>query len=107
MNLNANNPLNLRRIFPKMNTVIQMNITHQHMRERIEQAHPDSLALQQVQAAQYAQAFADLQRAIDRLAGIQQRVTELALKNKEAADMEAYLNAPHAELNEELARMGL
>ena len=107
MHINDQHPLNMRRAFPKLNTVIQMNITHQHMRDRIEQAHPDSLALQQVQAAQYAQAFADLQRAIDRLAGIQQRVTELALKNKETADMEAYLNAPHPELNEELARIGL
>ena len=96
MHINDQHPLNMRRAFPKLNTVIAMNITHQHMRERIEQAHPDSLALQQVQAAQYAEAFADLQRAIDRLAGIQERITE-----------KAYLNAPHPELNEELARIGL
>lgn len=96
MNLNATNPLNLRRIFPKMNTVIQMNITHQEIKERIEQAHPDSLALQQVQAAQYAEAVSALQFAIERVAGLQERIVELA-----------YLNAPHAELNDELARMGL
>lgn len=96
MNLNANNPLNLRRIFPKMNTVIQMNITHQEMKERIPQAHPDSLALQQVQAAQYAEAVSAMQRAIDRVSEIQARILE-----------QAYGNAPHAELNEELARMGL
>ena len=96
MNLNANNPLNLRRIFPKMNTVIQMNITHQEIKERIEQAHPDSLALQQVQAAQYAEAVSALQFAIDRVAGLQERIVQAA-----------YVNAPHAELNDELARMGL
>ena len=96
MNLNANNPLNLRRIFPKLATVIDMNRTHQEMKERIEQAHPDSLALQQVQAAQYAEAVSALQFAIDRVSGLQERIVELA-----------YLNAPHAELNDELARMGL
>lgn len=96
MNMNANNPLNLRRIFPKMNTVIQMNITHQEIKERIEQAHPDSLALQQVQAAQYAEAVSALQFAIDRVAGLQERIVQAA-----------YVNAPHAELNDELARMGL
>ena len=96
MNLNANNPLNLRRIFPKMNTVIQMNITHQEMKERIEQAHPDSLALQQVQAAQYAEAVSAMQFAIERVAGLQERIVQAA-----------YVNAPHAELNDELARMGL
>ena len=96
MNLNANNPLNLRRIFPKMNTVIQMNITHQEIKERIEQAHPDSLALQQVQAAQYAEAVSALQFATNRVAELQERIVQAA-----------YLNAPHAELNDELARMGL
>lgn len=96
MNLNANNPLNLRRIFPKMNTVIQMNITHQEIKERIEQAHPDSLALQQVQAAQYAEAVSALQFATNRVAELQERIVALA-----------YVNAPHAELNDELARMGL
>ena len=96
MNLNANNPLNLRRIFPKMNTVIQMNITHQEIKERIEQAHPDSLALQQVQAAQYAEAVSALQFATNRVAELQERIVQAA-----------YVNAPHAELNDELARMGL
>ena len=96
MNLNSNNPINLRRIFPKMDTVIQMNITHQEIKERIEQAHPDSLALQQVQAAQYAEAVSALQFAIDRVAGLQERIVQ-----------GAYVNAPHTELNEELARMGL
>jgi hypothetical protein len=96
MNLNANNPINLRRIFPKMNTVIQMNITHQEIKERIEQAHPDSLALQQVQAAQYAEAVSALQFAIDRVAGLQERIVQ-----------GAYENAPHDELNDELARLGL
>ena len=106
MNLNDTNPLNLRRIFPRIDTVIQMNITHQEMKERIEQAHPDSLALQHVQAAQYAEAVSALQYAIDRVAGLQQRITEKALDNREA-NMAAYLNAPHAELNDELARLGL
>ena len=96
MNLNTNNPLNLRRIFPKMNTVIQMNITHQEIKERIEQAHPDSLALQQVQAAQYAEAVSALQFATNRVAELQERIVQAA-----------YVNAPHAELNDELARMGL
>lgn len=96
MNLNDTNPLNLRRIFPKMNTVIQMNITHQEMKERIEQAHPDSLALQHVQAAQYADAVSALQYAIDRVAALQERIVQ-----------GAYENAPHAELNDELARLGL
>ena len=96
MNLNANNPLNLRRIFPKMNTVIQMTITHQEIKERIEQAHPDSLALQQVQAAQYAEAVSALQFATNRVAELQERIVQAA-----------YVNAPHAELDNELARMGL
>ena len=96
MHTNENNPLNLRRIFPKLETVIDMNRTHQAMRERIEQAHPDSLALQQVQAAQYAEAVSALQFAADRVAGLQERIAE-----------KAYLNAPHQELNDELARIGL
>jgi hypothetical protein len=73
-----------------------MNITHQGIKELIEQAHPDSLALQQVQAAQYAEAVSALQFAIDRVAGLQERIAE-----------KAYLNAPHQELNDELARIGL
>ena len=96
MNLNDTNPLNLRRIFPRIDTVIQMNITHQEMKERIEQAHPDSLALQHVQAAQYAEAVSALQFATDRVAALQERIVQ-----------GAYLNAPHAELNDELARLGL
>jgi hypothetical protein len=96
MHTNENNPLNLRRIFPKLETVIDMNRTHQAMKERIAQAHPDSLALQQVQAAQYAEAVSALQFAIDRVSGLQLRISELA-----------YANAPNPELDHELSRMGL
>lgn len=96
MYLNQNNPLNLRRIFPKLATVIDLNRQHQEMKERIEQAHPDSLALQQVQAAQYAQAVSELQRAIDRVSELQARILE-----------QAYANAPNEQLRNELARMGM
>jgi hypothetical protein len=49
-----------------------------------------------VQAAQYAEAVSALQFAIDRVAGLQERIVQ-----------GAYENAPHDELNDELARLGL
>jgi len=93
---NKENPINLRRVLPRFDTCIEINRTHADMVQRIEQAFPDSLAMQQVMANQYASAIADLQRALDRLTGIQARVLE-----------QAYGNAPSPELDHELNNLGL
>ena len=93
---NETNPINLRRVLPRFDACIEINRTHGEMRERIEQAFPDSLAMQQVMATQYGMAVNDVLRAIDRLTGIQARVLELA-----------YGNAPSPELDSELTKLGL
>lgn len=93
---NDQNPINLRRVLPRFDACIEINRTHGEMRTRIEQAFPDSLAMQQVMATQYGMAINDVLRAIDRLTEIQGRVLELA-----------YGNAPSAELDNELNNLGL
>ncbi len=96
MKTNENNPINLRRVLPRFDACIEINRTHGEMRQRIEQAFPDSLAMQQVMATQYGMAVNDVLRAIDRLTAIQARVLEMA-----------YGNAPSPELDSELTKLGL
>lgn len=93
---NKENPIHLRRVLPRFDACIEINRTHTEMVGRIEQAFPDSLAMQQVMANQYAMAITELQRAIDKLTGIQCRVLE-----------KAYGNAPSPELDQELTNLGL
>ena len=91
---NANNPINWE-LAVDIATAQQVNQQHRDMPRNIE-ASSDSLALQQVRQAQYADAVADVRRALEKVLGLQERAIELA-----------FVEAPNDALDRELDLLGL
>jgi hypothetical protein len=85
---NERNPIN-DDLAVSVSTVQEINRQHRHIRQYIADGSEGSLALEQVRAAQYAQALSEARHAVNKLLGLIERNMEHALVARPSAELEA------------------